>query len=120
MFSRLAQMMKKARENEKGFTLIEMIVVILIIGIIAGLAISKLSGTVGTAKSKTDDLAVRQVQSAFERYWSEDTSPSNPTTATELANKLVPKYLDTMPTQSDTTKEFVYNGTSKKIVLQSK
>ncbi|MGR3302913.1 MAG: prepilin-type N-terminal cleavage/methylation domain-containing protein [Candidatus Scalindua sp.] len=43
-------MMSKRKKNEEGFTLIELIIVIVILGIIAGVAIPKFIGLSGSAR----------------------------------------------------------------------
>ena len=44
--------LKKAKENKKGFTLVEIIVVLVIIGILASLMLGALNGYIDKAKEK--------------------------------------------------------------------
>lgn len=54
---------KKVR-NKKGFTLIELIVVIAILGILAGIAVPRFSQVSGDAQEKADEATARTILSA--------------------------------------------------------
>ena len=56
------------RRSQAGFTLIEMMVVIVIIGIIAGLAIVQLSGRADKAKVMATKAMISQVSGAIENF----------------------------------------------------
>ena len=56
--------MKKLLRNKKGFTLMEMLIVVAIIGILVSVSIPVFSGQLEKAKKATDDANVRAAKAA--------------------------------------------------------
>ncbi len=77
----------EARRNNRyrGFTLIELVVVVLILGIIGAVAVPKMMNTMSTARSNTARESVQLIREAIEMYKSQDPSNSNPPAATFVA-----------------------------------
>ena len=84
------QTRKKIRHDRRqGFTLIELVVVVLILGIIGAVAAPKMMNTMATAKTNAAKQNVQIIRSAIEMYKSQDANNAYPPAAT-LATALQP------------------------------
>lgn len=68
---KIANLLRRAR-SERGFTLIELVIVIGIIGVLAGIAVPRYSAYKTTAENNADALTARVVQTAIELYQAEN------------------------------------------------
>ncbi|MDM5315099.1 type II secretion system protein [Fictibacillus sp. b24] len=68
----LNKLLKKYAKNEKGLTLIELLVVIVILGIIAAIAVVSIGGIVGKTKDKAAVTEAVQIINAAKLAQSED------------------------------------------------
>lgn len=87
------------RRNKKGFTLVELVVVIAILGILAAIAIPKLGSSRDTAKKATHNANVRILKSAAAMYLADNPTKSNVVLLGEGAEQegekdVLLKYLD--------------------------
>ena len=100
----MIRLMNKLR-NKKGFTLVELIVVIAILGVLAGIAVPKVMGYVDNAKTNTDSANVRMLEGAATMWLAENEKPStsevwNGGEGTD-DNKNWKQYIETWPQKSE-------------------
>ena len=91
-------------KNNKGFTLIELIMVTIILGILAAVAIPRYTTSVSAAEAAAEDAVISSIRAGLDNYAQEqlmsggrDTWPANPFEA--LATK--PCLLYTSPSPRD-------------------
>lgn len=99
-----------AMAKEEGFTLIEVLMVVVILSVLAAIAIPKLSSSSVMARKNADIATAHQVKAALDRYQAENgiylkESEISATDGTVSASKFIPKYvakLDSTTTQQKT------------------
>lgn len=104
-------MFKLSKKFKKGFTLVELMVVISLIGMMSTIVLASLS----TARAKSRDtqrtLAIKQVQNALEIYFStNDQYPSSGDVAFPgvLTVALTPAYISAIPVNSNASNPYRY------------
>jgi type IV pilus assembly protein PilA len=122
--SKLAEEQKINRLNNVcGFTMMEIIVVIAILGALAALAIPRFTGVLANSQEKTDLANIRIVESAVELYKAEK-GEIDPAVDTfdELVTKLYEVgYLKNAELKAVSKgKIFTYNSATKQISLTTK
>lgn len=100
-------------KREKGFTLIEIMAVIIIIGVLGAVVIPKLTSSTANARRKADIATAHQVKAALDRYQLETgTYPKNTeltgSAGTVTSAKLIPKYISKL--DKSTTQQIVPEG----------
>ncbi|WP_053957096.1 type II secretion system protein [Inediibacterium massiliense] len=120
----MIQMFSKKLKNKKGVTLVELIVVIAVIGILAGIAVPKFSGFTDKAKKATDDQLIAVIKKGLQMDWATEKIKDTTITVTvkkEEPNRYTPhviwikdnKYIDTeklLKTYTDEIKFQHYEG----------
>ena len=88
----LLKIRKILTKNQKGFTLVELIVVIAILGILAAIAVPRIIGTLDNASQRADETNAHVIETASQLYYAEEGSYP-----TDVALLVTDGYLDEDP-----------------------
>ena len=100
-------------KKENGFTLIEVLAVIIIVGVLSSIVIPKLASSTANARRKADIATAHEVKAALDRYQLETgTYPKDAdltvTGGTVTSTNLIPKYISKL--DKSTTQQIVPEG----------
>lgn len=109
-------------KNEKGFTLIELIMVTIILGVLSAVAIPRYMGTVANAEEAVEDAIISSVLAGLETYAIEQlfengrkSWPDNPFDGLETVPA---SYDEDNASNADSDDEWTFNTTNSTITHQ--
>src|SRR5512136_1643460 len=109
------------RRSTRGFTLVELLIVVAILGIISAIAIPGLTAAIQRARQKRTMVELRTVATAVSSYATDYAFvPKVPTGVVEdLTPYLVPTYLRTLPYQDGWKRAIVYYSQGLEYTVRS-
>lgn len=107
----------KLRKNKKGFTLVELLVVIAIIGILAVVAVPALFSNINKAKVASVESDYSSVKSAALSYYS-DTNKMPVSTDNKADLTILETYMESLPDKADIGGEYNLLSLGNKLLLQ--
>jgi general secretion pathway protein G len=85
------------RGKIKAFTLVEMLIVVIIIGILAAALLPKLKGAQQRARDTARKANLSQVSTALEMYFNDKGRYPNGSCLNDIEKELVPTYIGNLP-----------------------
>jgi type II secretion system protein G len=94
LIMKIGRALHKRTKGEKGFTLIELIVVIAVLGVLATLVIPRVIGVKDKAETATDEANEKIIRNALERYYAEEGEYPTANTGDKLPKEALKEHLD--------------------------
>lgn len=103
--------------NRKGFTLIELIVVIAILGILASIAVPRFTGTRDKANQAVDNQTAALLKNSVALYRAD--KGAFPTNNSAQMKEAVEAVLESIPAPKVSSNKYYYNATTGDVVAAS-
>lgn len=102
----------KVKRNRRGFSLLELLAVVVILGIIAAIVVPRVSTSSTLAKQRVHEHNIATLNSAVERYFV--TEGSWPSALTDLGTDYLPDGVPAVPT--DNALSYSIDGSTHRVV----
>lgn len=103
----MRQRLRAARQNENGFTLVELLIVIVILGVLAGIVVFAVNGITDRGQKAACKADIKAVQVASEAYYAKNAKYADQvaedTAVPKTKTSLVPEFLQSAPTTANYT-----------------
>ena len=99
----MIQRLRAARQNEKGFTLVELLIVIVILGVLAGIVVFAVNGITDRGERAACKADMNTVQVAAEAYYAKNGVYAQNMDVTAGQTSLVPNFLQSAPNSTKYT-----------------
>jgi len=108
MLMKIRAMLKK-KDNQKGFTIIELVIVMAILAVLAAIAIPKYNGVLAKSKQDANTANITIITQAAELY-----CDANQKDLTDIDALVTEHYLKEVPTNPVTNKKYTATATYDK------
>jgi len=110
----------EARRGERGFTLVELLISVAIVGILSAIAVVNLQSALDRSRQRKTMATMRNLSTAIEAYNTDNNYlPSNGISADELADVLRENVYNTVETRDGWNNDIVYSMASGHYTLES-
>jgi len=104
--------------NQKGFTLMELMIVIVIIGVLAAVGVPAYKGYTDRAKKAACDAQIKTVKTAVGMYYADEGKYPDGLTAANLAT-YIDNITDLINCPADSATQYTYNATTGAVTCVS-